>query len=678
MSRSNSSKNRTEPISNETVKDFLEKNGVSLEKVGGEDKQNEYIAELASALKVAKMTVVRRPKASDEQAVDDYMRKVNDKVNILGQVAGKAGITNEVASKLYKNFIPNPSPKRDQKAEIDSMKKKMDEMKAENDRLKKELEEEKAKTKALEEAKNKAIQEAGIKENVEPVEPRENPSPNPTQKNEPIDVDYTVTDKRDEKAGEYIKDIWKKTSEKNKEIKEAVKKAKTENIKLKPKTNEVISIAKINAKVAKACFEFVDRHVGFERPADVFDMPGVTIKNIGAATIATGMAVTGMAIATVGGVSYMAGELAIKGVKKVAGLAFKAAKGTAKLCKSKVDKHIERRNQERVQKTKEALSETKLVTDKILKYSKDRLDADFLSKDEVDDLSDEKAADLTDIRNSKTRSKTEDKLLLENDEALEEFKKLLDEASKKEASSQFEQALGMSKEDFGRLFEVAKIDENGELFIDRSSPVTLDEIEKAGLDETLKSVVKMPKVQDFDFEDVSDIVYYLRNGGDIEKAEKDDSTNKTPIEFVKAMLKVGYDEADIDKLEEVSDRIDTNHLILNEAYSRDMFEMAEELSKQSISLNREFDEISGDKDKNNAKRLEELRKIATAKVASLRNAGIVNVISENDSKQAQILEKADRILSRDFAQELEHTVDIKSEKINTDKPQRENDDDEQK
>ena len=372
----------------------------------------------------------------------------------------------------------------------------------------------------------------------------------------------------------------------------------------------------------------------------------------------------------------------IKGAAKLTGLTgkaiFKGARGAAKKCKQKADKINKARKQNKFNKTVDALATLDEVTSKILDFSGDRLNETILSnnKNNYDaNYTFLQRKYLDDIQNNEKREIVEDKILQENDELAAKLKNGLIDLSLRGISIEFQNKLGLDYAKAKTFINSVSIDENGELEIPEGSPVTLEEIEKAGIDEHLKRVVQIPRPKNFTLEDLDFISYHLefpeKYDKNKNKAQKI-GLNKNVIDYVEKMskeVKVSQENGfitkeDISDLNGIMDHICSNSLILQEAYDRDLYEIATELRTQSIELVQEFSGIYKSDEKEDFRRREALRKIAEAKLKELKNAGIFETIQKDDEKQVRILSEAKRALSQDLAQDLEYTAHIKNEQIN--------------
>ena len=675
-------------VSKENVENFLTQNNVSLEHIGDKEKQNEYISKLCEAL-----IKCRKDKSMIQAGDEVALEKRRNNYNELGILLQNAKMGKDIQNKFIQKFIPFRFYTREQKEYINSMRKELEEAKKEIERLKEENE-------RLKNSKNEEVEEQAQDEMFDDdwyfteEEPEdelilgkddwEGPNVEYKQKERGYDPDYIeidgkVIDKRDEKAT----DILKSMVEHQKILKEKAKQEKAN------KKNARDSLD-INRRKDKSIMSVVSKIWSVSRDITLYYLPNgdplhdfrVGLGALVATTAITGVVVPGMiAGKAVKGVGKL-GIKTIKGAAKLTGLTgkaiFKGARGAAKKCKQKADKINKARKQNKFNKTVDALATLDEVTSKILDFSGDRLNETILSnnKNNYDaNYTFLQRKYLDDIQNNEKREIVEDKILQENDELAAKLKNGLIDLSLRGISIEFQNKLGLDYAKAKTFINSVSIDENGELEIPEGSPVTLEEIEKAGIDEHLKRVVQIPRPKNFTLEDLDFISYHLefpeKYDKNKNKAQKI-GLNKNVIDYVEKMskeVKVSQENGfitkeDISDLNGIMDHICSNSLILQEAYDRDLYEIATELRTQSIELVQEFNGIYKSDEKEDFRRREALRKIAEAKLKELKNAGIFETIQKDDEKQVRILSEAKRALSQDLAQDLEYTAHLKNEQIN--------------
>ena len=679
-------------ISNNSIKKFLNQNNVSLKHLGDEEKQEEYITKLCKVLVEYKKNK-SNVEAGDKVKSADRIKNLHE----LGILLQDSKMEKEIQEKFIQTFIPFKFFTKEQKEYIKSMRDQLDDAKKEIERLKEENE-------RLKNSKNEEVEEQTQDEMFDDdwyfdeKEPEdeliltedeiknksdfEEPDIEYTPKQREYDSDYIeidgkVIDKRDEKAS----DILKSMIEHQKVLKEKAKQEKAN------KKNAKDSLD-ISIKKDKTIASGVKKILGVSRDILLYYLPNGNLSHdliagtafIGAATAVTGLYVTGrLAGKAVKGIGKI-GIKTIKGAAKLTSLTgkaiFKGAKGAAKKCKQKADEINKARKQNKFNKTVDALATLDEVTSKVLDFSADRLNETILGNNKNNYDSNYTSLQkryLNDIQNNEKRESIENKILHENNDLAVKLKKGLIDLSLRGISIEIQNKLGLDYAKAKTFINSVSIDENGELEIPEGSPVTLEEIEKAGIDEHLKRVVQIPKPKNFTLEDLDYISYYLEfpEKYDKNKAQKI-GLNKNVIDYienvskeVKASQENGFiTKEEISDLNGIMDCIYSNSSILQEAYDRDLYEIATELRTQSIELVQEFSGIYKSDEKEDFRRREALRKIAEAKLKELKNAGIFETIQKDDEKQVRILSEARRALSQDLAQDLEYTAHIKNEQIN--------------
>lgn len=650
-------------ITDESIKTFLKKNNVSIEHLGDEKKQEEYIQRLSKAMIELKNSV-KFMKADDKQSVD----RRNIALAQLGELVKEGNLPKDVQDKLTQTFIPF-NPKRE-KENIDNIRTQMQKLEEENKKL----------TQEIEELKKKLSEKEQESEKNQEIQSEEAPEPvvidtdyNIFDKDEPIDADFIevngeLIDKKDETAKDVLKsmlDYHKGLRDQRKEIKRNSKNSETALDIIDKKDKSIAAGAK--------------RILSTSRDILLMNVIRGGVSNLDHDILAGGAFIVGAAAVTTG---YVAGRVAGKAVKGVAKLGiktirgaitltgmagkaiYKGARGAAQKCKAKADKIRSERRQAKLDRTEDVLVEMDEATKQVLEFSKRRLENSKVS-DALDiDLTPRQESYLSAIQENSTREDAENKINAENSELLVKAKEQLRYLKLSEITNKIRGISSLSDSDIRHFVNSVEIDENGELMIGEGAPVTLEQLEEAGIDEYLKRVVQTPKVKDFDLEDIGTISYLLSNPDEIDRLKSFGEVKKGVIRFVE-LVRDGETRVDntIDDLKITSDRIEGNNYILQEAYSRDLFEISKELRAQSLDLSREFRESYESSKIKDAHRRDALRKIAEAKLNDLKDSGIIETVQKDDEKQVKILAQAERVLSYDLTEDIEHAVDLKKKKM---------------
>ena len=645
-------KRKVEFVSPKTVKKFLEENNVNLDSLGGEKEQEDFISRLSDALiKFRKIN-----SAKDISKIEKASRLESAGQDVL-KVLQEVNIPVDIINKLSENFIPQPTPTKVDIDEIKDLKEKVAHEKTADDEQ--EQSEEKETTENSEEYSEATSHKKD--DDIIDVEYREVTSDEETQKQDEVEVEGSVFDKRDETASEIFRDML----DKHRELREQKKELK--------KLNSSI-------RTERTIGEGVTNILRWSRDVMVCNVLYGGISNLdhdiiaGGAFIAlTGVAVTGYVGARVAGKAIKGvAKLGFKAAKFAGKAIFKAAKGTAKICKAKADKNREKRRLKQIDRTDEALKEADNATLQILEYSKRRLRANEILEEEYEDygFSEEQLQYISDIRDEEKREETEDKILEENEELLTEAKKKIAEISLIGITKDFQEKLGIENpEEIRRIIDSVTMDENGQLVLGEDSPVSMEDIESAGLYDKFINIVNLPKINEMSFEDIRDIVDLSDSEIDIDEDITDFWLGKDYIDYVKVIRDViqesraNGEEISLDSINENIQTISNNNYILREAYDRDLVSVAKDLRDQVKGLSKEFEGLREGKTSKDNRRRETLRKIAKAKVADLEKSEIIEIIKKGDEKEVSILGQAKDALSQDLAQDLEHTADIKRGKI---------------
>lgn len=649
----------TKFITDESIKIFLKKNNVSLEHLGDEKKQEEYIKRLSEAMIELKKSI-KLMRADDKQSVDRRSVALAQ----LGELVKEGNLSKDVQNKLTQTFIPF-NPKRE-KDDLDSIRAEMHKLEEENKRLLKEIEE-------LKKQISEQQQESGQSQEIQPEPLIIDADYNIFGKDAPIDVDFIelngeVVGKKDETAKDVLKsmlDYHKGLREQRKEIKRNAKNSETALDIIDKRDKSIAAGAKKILEVSRDILLTNVIRGGVSNLDHDILAGGAFI--VGAAAVTTGYVAGRVAGKAVKGVAKL-GVRTIRGAITLTGIAGKAiymgAKGAAKKCKAKADKIRNERKQAKLDRTEDVLEEMDEATKQVLEFAQKRLEYSKVSDTLDVNLTPRQGSYLSAIQDSDTREEAENKINAENSELLVEAKKQLRYLKLAGIINELKGRFSLEDSAARKLINSVEIDENGELVIKEDSPVTLEQLEEAGLDQYLKKVVQAPKIKDFDFEDISTISYLLSNPDEIDRLKSSGEVTDGVIKFVE-LVRDGETRVDdtIFNLKLTSDRIQGNNYILQEAYSRDLFEMAKELRKQSLDISREFRESYESNKYKDSHRREVLRKIAEAKLNDLKDSGIIETVQKGDEKQVKILAQAERVLSYDLTEDIEHAVDLRKKKM---------------
>lgn len=663
MSKTNQ-QTKVQYISDENVRNFLKNNNISLEKVGGEKEQREYIARLSKALLTYRKSKGYSKGISREEKAENIANAIAE----IGKIFEEAGISNADSDKIIRNFIPflvptqeNAKALKELRKQIEQIKKQLesrDERIAELEEKLRNWEKKKQSEKNDEEQDNSEIIDEEQDDSKKEIEIIDLDSDRfSISDGKIISIDGEVVEKRDETPREKFKDLRDKAKN------------------LRDQRKELI---KSNGKKSKSITEGV---------ADIFDcarnlmneriLVDVNIDNI-EMKAALGTALVIGSVITIPG--YVAGRLAAKTIKGVAKLGlkagkaiFKATKGTAKKCKSRADKNRAIRKQKRKYATREALEEAKDVVSSIEDYSIKKRQENSIESIlgmEIQDLPDKVKNDLFDVCIDSKRPEVEERLEQENENLLERVNRELRDLRLKETAKKFQEEFGLSEISFGEILNNIALDSNGELIEIGDLPISLDKIKEAGLYDLLKEEVEFPKTNNFSYNEIADILIYTGDPNiDLDKMVKEQEISPEAAKYIKKINKSvenGYislddDSGDMVLIESIARKIAYNGAVLKEAYSRDLETMAKELHSQIIFMEQEFEQIKDGNSRKDEKRIKTLRKIAEAKVQSLIDAKIVEVVQGEYSREVNIVEQGRDAL--DLTEDLEHTIDLKRDKI---------------
>lgn len=637
---------RVKWVSNDSLKSFLQKNKVSLEHIGDEKKQDNYIARLASAALKYKRSFEYMQSGNRDGFEKNYKALKEFEAVIL---EGK--IPDNVFYRLVGNLTPIYPNK--QKEEIDAIKKKIEKLEKENKQLK-------------EEKTNKP----------EPTQKKEEKD---SENKEPIKVEGEVVGKRDENIRDIVKDIGNVYKDSFKTYREYKKNKKA----LRAEEKAGPTIYEGTVKKFDEMRTFLKYYL---RSGDsAIDYPlSLVVAMGGLADIA--LYVTGRTTAKAVKQVGKLGIGVIKGAVTLTALAgktaFKAAKGTALKCKEKADKVRDEKNQVKFDKTVDVLAELDQATKVVKNLAEKRLNQTMFYDPLDTVLSPRQERYLKNIEDSEKREKTEDIILEENGRLLARAKRRLRDAEYKGIIGKFQDKFNVEYSDVRNWINNVKVDENGELIIGEYSPFTLEEIEEAGLDGYLKTIASLPKIKDFDLEDIENISACLSDELDmkmLEERKEDGQVSKNVYDYIKFMAKEkennGSDKYlhELAELDALTYDISINNQILQEAYNRDLVDISEELEKQTYSLIHDFREGMDSNKRKDVRKREALRKIAESKLNGLKNTGIIETIQKEDQKQVRILSQAERVLSYDLSQDLEYVKDLNKNKIKDNKDNSEHD-----
>lgn len=667
-------KRKVKFVSPETIKKFLNENNISLDSLGGEKEQEDFISRLSE-------TLISYRRINSSQKISKYEKsiKLQGKGQEILNILQEVNFSPDMVDKLAEEFIPQPALTKAEIDEIKTLKEKMAQME-------KEIQETKAKVAAYEKAKESS-DAVGEKSEVSEehsetdttTAPKKDdwitgevPSKRKTREQSVYEVEGDVLDRRDETASEIFRDML----DMHKQLRETKKDLR--------RTNPSI-------KTGRTIGEGVVDIVSWARDVMVCDIIHGGISNLdhdifaGGAFIAfTGLAVTGYVGARVAGKAIKGvaklGVKTIGGAITLAGKAgkalFKAGKGTAKKCKAKADNLREKRRNKKIGRTEEALEEANEVTKNVLDLTERKLKASIFPQKYIKFLSEDQKQYLEDIKDATKRGDIEDKLIQENDEYTTKAKSGLRHLTTIGLVKEFQDKFGIEEADAKYIIDNSFISESGELIIPDNSPVTIDELADSFLDEDLMDILAIPQVGNFNLDELQCIEYYLSNPeemGDLKNLVKTGQIREDVeiyIRLAKREIDISQTNGYIDvnsELETIGSYLDTareNEAILEEAYGRDLFDVAKELRAQILEMTKEFEQTKGETSFRDSARRETLRKIAQAKVEDLEKSRIIKIIQHDDSKGIALTKRAERALSQDLVQDIEHATDIKRDKIN--------------
>lgn len=644
--REGKKQNTTEFISEENVKNFLKKNNISLEKIGGEEEQAKFITRLSDSLLYLKKAILYKKEGVSR---DDQAKQIVEARTNLGKVFNEAGFSSKASDEIINNFIPSKTPTKEDaqvikelRAEIDALKKRVEELEQQGEPKPIEVE-------PVPEPEPEPTEPVPEPEPTEPVHPTRNPE-------DPIPTEGRVIGESDETARGILGDMIHQLGELNKQ-KQALKKT---GEKYTPIGKGVVNICKwsrdvLRERIILGGVDYLDRDImlggAFIATTAFVLVPGYVAGRV------AGKVIKGVA------------KLGVKAVTGVGNTMFKAAKGTAKKCKARVDKNREEKRKVRVGETKQALDEAKEITTMILDYSQTRETAVTKKNDiSYSRLSKPKQADLMAIEDPDLRPDTEEKLEKENENLLLEANRKLRSLRLKRISKEFHDKFGLDEISIGEIIHNFKIDKNGELVEIGESLVSLDEISEAGLYDELKKAIEIPKVNEFSRDDIKDIINLLKAENmmqDLDDLVERGEISPEVAEYVTEIsdsLNNGFiSNRDIAAVRVKVISMELNDDILREAYLRDLVDVAQELHSQILTMEQEFEQIQDGNTRRDAKRREILRKIAEVKVDSLIEHGIVEIVRNENGREQIVINQGRDVL--DLTEDLEHTTDLKRDRI---------------